>query len=145
MLYDEEYKVIKERMFNAYVIKTIKNVYLKCMENDNMQTISLNEMTNGGDELIDLLVGDTDITLYEEIVPKKLEKIFSNKLLHDIVESLTYKEKLAIFLYYLSDESANDMANIIGFKSPKSVKRMCDRTAEKIRNKFYKNGGFDND
>lgn len=145
MLYDEEYKVIKERMFNAYVIKTIKNVYLKCMENDNMQTISLNEMTNGGDELIDLLVGDTDITLYEEIVPKKLEKIFSNKLLHDIVESLTYKEKLAIFLYHISDKTVSEMAEIIGFKSSDSVKRISDRTIEKIRTKFFENGGFNND
>lgn len=145
MLYDEEYKVIKERMFNAYVIKTIKNVYLKCMENDNMQTISLNEMTNGGDELIDLLVGDTDITLYEEIVPKKLEKIFSNKLLHDIVESLTYKEKLAIFLYHISDKTVSEMAEIIGFKSSDSVKRISDRTIEKIRTKFFENGGFKND
>ena len=145
MLYDEEYKVIKERMFNAYVIKTIKNVYLKCMENDNMQTVSLNEMTNGGDELIDLLVGDTDITLYEEIVPKKLEKIFSNKLLHDIVESLTYKEKLAIFLYHISDKTVSEMAEIIGFKSSDSVKRISDRTIEKIRTKFFENGGFKND
>ena len=145
MLYDEEYKVIKERMFNAYVIKTIKNVYLKCMENDNMQTISLNEMTNGGDELIDLLVGDTDITLYEEIVPKKLEKIFSNKLLHDIVESLTYKEKLAIFLYHISHKTVSEMAEIIGFKSSDSVKRISDRTIEKIRTKFFENGGFKND
>ena len=145
MLYDEEYKVIKERMFNAYVIKTIKNVYLKCMENDNMQTISLNEMTNGGDELIDLLVGDTDITLYEEIVPKKLEKIFINKLLHDIVESLTYKEKLAIFLYHISDKTVSEMAEIIGFKSSDSVKRISDRTIEKIRTKFFENGGFKND
>jgi len=145
MLYDEEYKVIKERMFNAYVIKTIKNVYLKCMENDNMQTVSLNEMTNGGDELIDLLVGDTDITLYEEVVPKKLEKIFSNKLLHDIVESLTYKEKLAIFLYHISDKTVSEMAEIIGFKSSDSVKRISDRTIEKIRTKFFENGGFKND
>ena len=108
------------------------------MENDNMQTISLNEMTNGGDELIDLLVGDTDITLYEEIVPKKLEKIFSNKLLHDIVESLTYKEKLAIFLYHISDKTVSEMAEIIGFKSSDSVKRISDRTIEKIRTKFCK-------
>ena len=145
MFYDEEYKIIKERTFNAYMIKSIKNMYLRFMENSKCQIDSLNEVTSGGDELIYLLVGDNDIALYEEIVPKKIENVFSNKLLHDIVESLTYKEKLAIFLYYLSDESANDMANIIGFKSPKSVKRMCDRTAEKIRNKFYKNGGFDND
>lgn len=145
MLYDDKYKAIKERTFNAYMIKSIKNVYLRYLENEKEKIASLNEVTDGGDELIDLLVGDTDVTLYEEIVPKKIENVFSNKLLHDIVESLTYKEKLAIFLYYLSDESANDMANIIGFKSPKSVKRMCDRTAEKIRNKFYKNGGFDND
>ena len=33
MLYDEEYKIIKERTFNAYMIKIIKNVYLRFMEN----------------------------------------------------------------------------------------------------------------
>lgn len=145
MLYDEEYKVIKERMFNAYVIKTIKNVYLKHIENDNIQIVSLNEVTNGGDELIDLLVGDNDIAIYEEIVPKKLEKVFSNKLLHDIVESLTYKEKLAIFLYHISDKTVSEMAEIIGFKSSDSVKRISDRTIEKIRTKFFENGGFNND
>ena len=90
-------------------------------------------------------MGDTDVTLYEEVVPKKLEKIFSNKLLHDIVESLTYKEKLAIFLYHVSDKTVSEMAKIIGFKSADSVKRMSDRTIEKIRTKFFENGGFNND
>ena len=145
MLYDDKYKAIKERTFNAYMIKSIKNVYLRYLENEKEKIASLNEVTDGGDELIDLLVGDTDVTLYEEVVPKKLEKIFSNKLLHDIVESLTYKEKLAIFLYNVSDKTVSEMAEIIGFKSADSVKRMSDRTIEKIRTKFFENGGFNND
>ena len=145
MLYDDKYKAIKERTFNAYMIKSIKNVYLRYLENEKEKIASLNEVTDGGDELIDLLVGDTDVTLYEEVVPKKLEKIFSNKLLHDIVESLTYKEKLAIFLYNVSDKTVSEMAEIIGFKSVDSVKRMSDRTLEKIRTKFFENGGFNND
>ena len=145
MLYDDKYKAIKERTFNAYMIKSIKNVYLRYLENEKEKIASLNEVTDGGDELIDLLVGDTDVTLYEEVVPKKLEKIFSNKLLHDIVESLTYKEKLAIFLYHVSDITVSEMAEIIGFKSVDSVKRMSDRTLEKIRTKFFENGGFNND
>lgn len=145
MLYDEKYKAMKEKTFNAYMIKSIKNVYLRYLENEKEKTTSLNEVTDGGDELIDLLVGDTDVTLYEEVVPKKLEKIFSNKLLHDIVESLTYKEKLAIFLYNVSDITVSEMAEIIGFKSVDSVKRMSDRTLEKIRTKFFENGGFNND
>lgn len=145
MLYDEKYKAMKEKTFNAYMIKSIKNVYLRYLENEKEKIASLNEVTDGGDELIDLLVGDTDVTLYEEVVPKKLEKIFSNKLLHDIVESLTYKEKLAIFLYNVSDITVSEMAEIIGFKSVDSVKRMSDRTLEKIRTKFFENGGFNND
>ena len=145
MLYDDKYKAIKERTFNAYMIKSIKNVYLRYLENEKEKIASLNEVTDGGDELIDLLVGDTDVTLYEEVVPKKLEKIFSNKLLHDIVESLTYKEKLAIFLYHVSDKTVSEMAEIIGFKSSDSVKRISDRTIEKIRTKFFENGGFKND
>ena len=145
MLYDDKYKAIKERTFNAYMIKSIKNVYLRYLENEKEKIASLNEVTDGGDELIDLLVGDTDVTLYEEVVPKKLEKIFTNKLLHDIVESLTYKEKLAIFLYNVSDKTVSEMAEIIGFKSVDSVKRMSDRTLEKIRTKFFENGGFNND
>ena len=145
MIYDEEYKLMKERTFNAYMIKSIKNVYFRYFENQKGRFDSLNEVTNGGDELIDLLVGDTDVVLYEKVEPKKLENIFSNKLLHDIVESLTYREKLAIFLYHTTEKSVSEIAKTIGYKSADSVKRLCDRTTEKIRERFFENGGFNND
>ena len=126
MIYDEEYKLMKERTFNAYMIKSIKNVYFRYFENQKGRFDSLNEVTNGGDELIDLLVGDTDVVLYEKVEPKKLEK-------------------LAIFLYHTTEKSVSEIAKTIGYKSADSVKRLCDRTTEKIRERFFENGGFNND
>ena len=143
MYFNKEEREDYERRFNAYIMRIIKNVYIQFRRKERRKELSLNDFASDGYEFIEMIAGEDDIKFKESLAPKELELLFEDKSIYRAVKSLTYKEKLAIFLCVVLEMNKKDVAKILGFKSDKSVYKVCNKAIVKIRKKII--GGIEND
>ena len=135
MRLNREFREDYERRFNGYIMRIIKNEYIRWSkkEKERQKVISLNITTDIETELIEELIGDNDISVKESLAPNELELIFEDARVYRAVKSLTYKEKLAIFLCFILELDKNQVAKIMGFSSQQSVYKICERAISKIK------------
>lgn len=134
-----------ERRFNGYIMRIIKNEYIKYSKNKakERRVSSLNEISCDGIECIQNLIGEKDVYIEEFFAPEEIELIFENVSIYRAVKSLTRKEKLAIFLCFVLEIDKSEVAEIMGYSSGQSVYKTCERAIVKIRKNLK--GGFFND
>ena len=134
-----------ERRFNGYIMRIIKNEYIRYSKNKakERRVSSLNEISCDGIECIQNLIGEKDVYIEEVFAPEEIELIFENASIYRAVKSLTRKEKLAIFLCFILEMDKSEVAEIMGYSSGQSVYKTCERAIVKIRKKLK--GGFFND
>lgn len=159
MYFNKEYIEAYERRFNAYIMRIIKNEYLDYLRCCKKKEISLNELNGDGVELIDLIVGETDVCYkddfddLENLLLKgrlsskynELEMVFKDTCVYNAVKSLTEKEKLAIFLCKVLEIDKKEMAKELGVKCGDSAMRIYRKAIDKVRNNIMNNGGYKND
>jgi len=98
-----------ERRVNGYIMRIIKNQYIRHVKYNKFREVSLNELNKDGVELIELVAGDDNVYLKDEfdvfaskgnkvLNYNELEMVFEDDCIYNAVKSLTDKEKLAIFL-----------------------------------------------
>ncbi len=134
-----------ERRFNGYIMRIIKNEYIRYSKNKakERRVSSLNEISCDGIECIQNLIGEKDVYIEEVFAPEEIELIFENASIYRAVKSLTRKEKLAIFLCFILEIDKSEVAEIMGYSSGQSVYKTCERAIVKIRKNLK--GGFFND
>lgn len=134
-----------ERRFNGYIMRIIKNEYIRYSKNKakERRVSSLNEISWDGIECIQNLMGEKDVYIEEVFAPEEIELIFEDASVYRAVKSLTRKEKLAIFLCFILEMDKGEVAEILGYSSGQSVYKICERAIVKIRKKLK--GGFFND
>ena len=138
MYISKEEKEDYERRFNGYIMRIIKNEYIRYSKSKakERRVSSLNEISCDGIECIQNLIGEKDIYIEEVFAPEELELIFEDASIYRAVKSLTRKEKLAIFLCFILEMDKSEVAEILGYSSGQSVYITCERAISKIRNKI---------
>lgn len=145
MCLNREFKEDYERRFNGYIMKIIKSEYTRwCIKKRNEEKIiSLNVTNDNEIELLESLVGNEDVEITDVFAPKELELIFEDARVYRAVKSLTYKEKLAIFLCFILELDKKEIAEIMDYTSEQSVYKICERAISKIKERIdFENGMY---
>lgn len=147
MLYNEKYKEIYERKFNAYVLRSINGIYKNFLREliRNREECILNEMIGEDTELLDLIESKDYREFEERIDPKKLENVMSKRRHYKAVKPLSLDEKIVVFLCVILDEDTKKVAQMMGYASTTSVTRLLKQAKEKMRNNIDKMEENDND
>lgn len=107
--------------------------------------VSLDEFTNGVFRLLDILKGDDDIIIEEEINPDELENSVTNPKLRKAIKPLTKKEKSAVYFCAILEESGPVAGAKLNYKDPSSAKKLSNKAVKKIKKKIDKLGGLNDD
>ena len=99
-------------------------------------------------EDIDNIEVQSNVNLENDIIKKseneirenELERIFTEKNMFKIAKTLTYHEKLVLFLYYVEGKKDSEIGKILSCDKDTVYMRRF-RTIEKIKKKL-KNGGI---
>lgn len=147
MLYNEKYKEIYERKFNAYVLRSINGIYKNFLREliKNRDECILNEMVGEDTELLDLIESKNYVEFEERIDPKNLENVMSKPRHYKAVKPLSLDEKIVVFLCIILDEETKNVAKMMGYASTTSVTRLLKQAKEKMRNNIDKMEENDND
>lgn len=147
MLYNEKYKEIYERKFNAYVLRSINGIYKNFLREliRNREECILNEMIGEDTELLDLIESKDYREFEERIAPKNLENVMSKHRHYRAVKPLSLDEKIVVFLCVILDEDTKKVAKMMGYASTTSVTRLLKQAKEKMRNNIDKMEENDND
>ena len=147
MLYNEKYKEIYERKFNAYVLRSINGIYKNFLREliRNREECILNEMIGEDTELLDLIESKDYREFEERIAPKNLENVMSKHRHYRAVKPLSLDEKIVVFLCIILDEETKNVAKMMGYASTTSVTRLLKQAKEKMRNNIDKMEENDND
>lgn len=147
MLYNEKYKEIYERKFNAYVLRSINGIYKNFLREliRNREECILNEMIGEDTELLDLIESKDYREFEERIAPKNLENVMSKRRHYRAVKPLSLDEKIVVFLCVILDEDTKKVAKMMGYASTTSVTRLLKQAKEKMRNNIDKMEENDND
>jgi len=141
MFFSNEEKREYERRFNNYILKLISKTYKNYKKNEYLKDISFFDVQSFEDKLI----GDNDVIFEENIVPQKLEEIMSDINMYKAIKPLTFNEKVVVFLYFILEKNTQEIAEIMGYKDRSSIKRICNKAINKIRNNFLVMGDEQND
>ena len=135
MTLSEKDKIICEFQFDKYMRRIIFGTYRNFIK-ANMKTSelqSLNEVLESGYEIVDLLIGNTDIAINYNRINSKLENLMDSDLMYFATKPLTSKEKLAVFLCDICDLSYEKVARKMGYKTPSSVYKLVESGKKKIK------------
>lgn len=75
--------------------------------------------------------------LDNEIQVYRLEEIFCDKKLSKIAKSLTYTEKLVIYLHYIEEQTDEQIAKVL-FMTKEAISKKRLRAIKKIKNAYMK-------
>lgn len=147
MYLSKEYKEDYERRFNAYMMLQIKGAYKDYIRSlqRRRRECSLDECIEGSMRLLDVLIGDDDVSVNEKVVPSELENTMSRSKYRRAIEPLTLNEKSAVFFCVVLNETATKAAKHMGYKSTSSVTRLVESAMEKIRRNIEIMKGYEND
>ena len=65
--------------------------------------------------------------------------------MYKAIKPLTFNEKVVVFLYFILEKNTQEIAEIMGYKDRSSIKRICNKAINKIRNNFLVMGDEQND
>lgn len=133
-----EMKEDYERRFYFYIMKYIKYNYLNYLEKIRKESEhkSLNETTENGTELINLVIGDEDILYEENITPENLENLTYNENIHKAIKALSNREKMVIYLYFVKQLNGREIAELLKLKRKGTIYEILKRALNKIRKKI---------
>lgn len=147
MLYNEEYKEIYERKFNAYIIKSINGIYKNFLREHikNREECILNEQIDDEIELLDLIESKYHNDFDEIIAPKNLENVMTKYEYYKAIKPLSLNEKIVVFLYEILDIDTKKIAKMMDYASTTSVTKLLKQAKEKSRRNIEKLEENEND
>lgn len=84
------------------------------------------------------IIADCDEEINYQIEITKLENIFEDKKIYNIVRALTYNEKSVLYFYYVKQKTEEEIAQIM-FSTSEAIRSKRRRIIKKIRRKVDKN------
>lgn len=84
------------------------------------------------------IIADCDEEINYQIEITKLENIFEDKKIYNIVRALTYNEKSVLYFYYVKQKTEEEIAQIM-FSTSEAIRSKRRRIIKKIRREVDKN------
>lgn len=149
-LVDDTYYIAKDVKIDKASIKTILSDYIliRDIQQYDKELINSHKIVkitykhkniapNG--EIVNQEKYDCEIEnkLDNEIQVYRLEEIFCDKKLSKIAKSLTYTEKLVIYLHYIEEQTDEQIAKVL-FMTKEAISKKRLRAIKKIKNAYMK-------
>ena len=77
-------------------------------------------------------------SLEYKVEVEKLENIFEDEKIYNVIRALTYNEKSVLYFYYLKDKTDKEIAKIM-FSTSEAIRLKWRRIISKIRKEVDKN------
>lgn len=124
----------KEQAVLKIIVKNAKNDFFR-----NNKYIFVEETSE--DKIIfsnKNIIADCDEEINYQIEITKLENIFEDKKIYNIVRALTYNEKSVLYFYYVKQKTEEEIAQIM-FSTSEAIRSKRRRIIKKIRREVDKN------
>lgn len=123
-LWNNQYKLDKEKSMSAYIAGITKNFIRKKYKPEKYENI---------EDFSEELIASDEIELYSEVNEK-------NEIVIQELEKLNIEEQKVFMYYYFEQKSIKEISKMLNFSESK-VKMKLHRTRKKLKNKLSEIGG----